>query len=218
MKEKRKIIGFAGQLNNGKNVAGDYLVKYLNSELFQGKKEFNYNNLKWKGVAFGDSLKDLYCDLFKMKRSDLELYKRQDSSPPNMDLPVRKSLQSIGDILRQSKANIWIEKLFDNHKDSNLVITDARYRNEAKAVKDRGGKMVLVYRPGHENDFEHPSESQYKEFIEKLRDCEDGPITDATIPFDWLLVNAGTIEDVIEKLQSKIVPYFEEYFNGTDKN
>ena len=73
--------------------------------------------------------------------------------------------------------------------------------------------MIFVYRPGYEKDIDHPSESQYKEYLNYLRESEDGPISDSGIPFDWFMVNDGTIEDVMNKLEKDIVPYFSEYLN-----
>jgi hypothetical protein len=43
--------------------------------------------------------------------------------------------------------NIWITSLFNNYKeDSNWLITDCRFPNEAKAIKDKGGILIRVNR------------------------------------------------------------------------
>lgn len=41
--------------------------------------------------------------------------------------------------------NIWITSLFNDYKeDSNWLITDCRFPNEAKAIKDKGGILIRV--------------------------------------------------------------------------
>ncbi|HRT02965.1 MAG TPA: hypothetical protein P5513_03400 [Candidatus Diapherotrites archaeon] len=43
--------------------------------------------------------------------------------------------------------NIWITSLFNDYKeDSNWLITDCRFPNEAKAIKDKGGILIRVNR------------------------------------------------------------------------
>jgi len=43
--------------------------------------------------------------------------------------------------------NIWITSLFNDYKeDSNWIITDVRFPNEAKAIKDKGGILIRVNR------------------------------------------------------------------------
>jgi hypothetical protein len=63
---------------------------------------------------------------------------------------IRKSLQILGteagrDVLGE---NIWISTLFSRPTDARLVISDVRYANEAAAIKQRGGYVVKIHRPG----------------------------------------------------------------------
>ena len=47
----------------------------------------------------------------------------------------------------------------DEYKPSNWIITDCRFPNEAEAIKDRGGIIIRVDRPGVEPVNAHPSET-----------------------------------------------------------
>jgi len=75
----------------------------------------------------------------------------------------------------------------------NWIITDLRFKNELKAVKDRGGITIRVERPNErETDASeralHPSETALDNF-----------------KFDYVVYNTGTIEDLIKKIKDILI-------------
>ena len=99
--------------------------------------------------------------------------------------------------------NIWVNALFADYKATNVksyinkfgeeevvdmdlpnwIMTDVRFPNEVKAIKDRGGVVIRVNRDSDVVD-DHPSETS-------LNDYE----------FDYVIENKGSIEDLIEKVK-----------------
>lgn len=76
----------------------------------------------------------------------------------------------------------------------NWIITDMRFVNEMKAVKERNGITIKVVRPVHALSQEnhcgilHPSETSL--------DNEQ---------FDYTIVNDSTIEDLVEKVREILI-------------
>jgi hypothetical protein len=72
----------------------------------------------------------------------------------------------------------WVDALFRDADDSPLVVTDVRFGNEARAIKDRGGLVVKIVRPG----------------IEPLpgNHASEAGIPDELV--DWILNNDSSIE------------------------
>lgn len=80
--------------------------------------------------------------------------------------------------------NIWVNSLFaDYHKESNWIITDCRFQNEAKAIRSKGGILIRIEIDGGKLH-NHPSETSL-----------DG------YDFDYVLSNNGSIEDLIKKVK-----------------
>lgn len=124
---------------------------------------------------------------------------------------VRDLLQLIGteamrDVIHP---NVWVNALFADYKPMkigdnvskftldyksgncfpNWIITDMRFPNELKAIKDRSGITIRVNRPQLiPRDFEHPSETA---------------LDNAT--FDYIINNDGTIEELVEKVKDILV-------------
>jgi len=99
--------------------------------------------------------------------------------------------------------NIWVNSLMNEYKklfnpfsktDSsgdypNWIITDMRFPNEMKAVKDRNGISIRVKRPQLiPKDFEHESETALNDAL-----------------FDYEIDNNGTIEELIEKVREILI-------------
>lgn len=75
---------------------------------------------------------------------------------------VREFLQLLGtDGLRTGlHENTWINALMaDYDLGSNWIVTDTRFPNEAKAIKEAGGIVIRVDRPGVSAVNAHPSET-----------------------------------------------------------
>lgn len=98
-------------------------------------------------------------------------------------MSVREFLQILGtEGLRQGlHKNVWVNALFADYRRAaklvpsdntssdykveyigdypNWVISDCRFKNEAQAIKDRGGYVVRIDRPGVKPVNNHPSET-----------------------------------------------------------
>lgn len=76
---------------------------------------------------------------------------------------IRDILQTVGtDIYRNFiQDNIWLEYIKKEIiPTSNIVITDARFKNERDFLKEIGAVLVLIKRSGYENTSTHISENQ----------------------------------------------------------
>lgn len=93
---------------------------------------------------------------------------------------VRRTLQNYGVAIRGIEADFWVRQPFRTMRPGQAyVVTDVRFPNEVDAVRDRGGKIVRVTRPGLVSTDQHVSETAL-----------DGVVPDAEI------VNDGTLEDL----------------------
>jgi hypothetical protein len=201
------IIAAFGQLANGKDTVCDYLAEALN-------KGIKKKSLKWDRTAFANAVKDVYCSAFDVDRIFIEEWKRNPDNPPGMIMPVRQALQMIGDGFRKIKPDIWIDIAL--RKDNKKIISDGRYINEAKAVKEKGGLNILIYREGFLNDDTNPSEAELKPLVEYCRETlANGKIVHSTLVrypeglnhFDLFLRNDGKVEDLLEKIDKLVIPY-----------
>ncbi len=191
------IYGISGKKGTGKDLIG----KILRSKL-EGKYEIK---------KFADKLKDIVCLLIGCSREDLENreFKNKELSkewwywehkggliPYNcstgtIDCKLIKStprllLQRIGtEAMREIiHPSIWINALFADYNDNySWLITDVRFENECKAIKDKGGILIRVNRESDVID-NHPSETA-------LDDYND---------WDLVIDNDSDIPTLIEKL------------------
>lgn len=139
------IIGFVGFIGSGKDTAADYLVN------FHG----------FRRDSFAATLKDAVADIFGWDRTLIEgrttesrkWRECQDewwSERLGMPITPRWILQQWGtEVCRQGfHDDIWIASLENKMRKTrdNMVITDVRFPNEIKAIKDSGGKVFRIKR------------------------------------------------------------------------
>lgn len=123
-------------------------------------------------------------------------------------MTVREFLQSLGtEAIRYGlHPNAWVNALFVDYLDeynpvqgkiqSNWIITDVRFRNEAEAVQIREGVVIRVNKEDNENPFKniktriHVSERQLDNWN-----------------FDYVIDNNGTIEELIEKVRKMLIHF-----------
>jgi hypothetical protein len=104
----------------------------------------------------------------------------------NSLMTVRDFLQKLGtDAIRDGlHENTWVNAtLADYTTESNWIITDTRFPNEAEAIKKAGGIVVRINRPGVQPINPHPSETS-------LDDWE----------FDAVINNDGDVSDIVHKV------------------
>jgi hypothetical protein len=207
-----KVIGIGGQLGSGKDTLADYLAATLN-------KRFMTAAL-WRRIGFAHAVKKVFMDTFNVTWDFIEEWKRKEEAPPGFDKNIRKSLQFIGDGFRSIKSTIWIETAF--REDIPKIISDVRYLNEARAIKEHDGINVLVWRPGWENNDPNPSESQIKPTIDwcvaggyegRIADWPfGGQLPDYIKDFDFFIRNEGNLDQLYKKVDDILVPAIEEKY------
>lgn len=185
------VIGVAGQLRNGKDMTSDYLAE----------------KLEFKRAAFASNVKKIFCDTFGVDLDFVEKWKTSAESPPGFNMNVRQALQFIGDGFRKIKSDIWIDLVFRNNPEK-IVISDVRYVNELKKIKEKNGVNILIYRPGYLNQETNDSEAQIRPFVEYfLNEGKEGRV-DAEDKFslvDFFIINDGTLEDLYNKIDNLII-------------
>lgn len=73
---------------------------------------------------------------------------------------VRIFLQKLGEGVRNYLGDeTWIDAVLNRARHSDTVIPDVRYTNEAEAIKDEGGLLVKITRPGYGPANGHASEN-----------------------------------------------------------
>lgn len=190
-----KLIGCAGQARNGKDITADYLAKRLG----------------WGRGAFASNVKRIFCESFGVEPEFIEEWKTSREVPEGFQMAVRKALQFIGDGFRQIKGGVWIDMLLRDEPES-LIISDIRYVNELRAVKDRGGYNILICRPGFLNDDPNDSEAVMRKFathfLETGREGKVSSEGDYGL-VDFFVINDGSLEELYDKLDSLVVPHLE---------
>ena len=111
--------------------------------------------------------------------------------------------------------NIWVNALFADYihmdytdvedgikytvlEESKWIITDLRFPNEAKAIKDRGGIVIRVNRPLGPHNLKHNDDGT-TDFNGSLHPSETA-LDDWT--FDYVIDNNGTIEELISNVKN----------------
>lgn len=203
------LIGISGKIGAGKDTVG-IIIRQLG---------FTNNGGTWENMKFAGKLKIIASLLtgIPIKKFEDQEFKKTilgsewgrptKQNPLNAIEPfkditfvemmsVRDLLQKLGtEAMRNGlHENVWVNALFaDYTEDKQWVITDVRFPNEFKAIKEKGGIVIRVNRPGHGNSMKelaeaHPSETAL-----------DGH------EFDYVIENNSNLEQLISKVREILV-------------
>jgi hypothetical protein len=204
------IIGICGFIGSGKDTIADYLV--------------NFNGFRRE--SFANSLKDAVSHVFNWDRTMLEGRTkearewREQVDPwwaTRLNLPnltPRWILQYWGtEVCRRAfHDDIWIASLENKLRNSkdDIVISDCRFPNEIKSIKNAGGIVVRVIRgpePEWYNDAADMNAGDRclnyalaKSRIQNLRIHASETAWVGTT-FDAVLDNNGTIDDLFRQIE-----------------
>jgi hypothetical protein len=152
----------------------EILKDYKNNEWWIEEKS-GWEIKKWAGKlkTIASLLTGIPADKFENQEF------KKTSLGPEWNMTVRDFLQKLGtDGLRNGlHENTWVNALMADYKPTqvqwsdgpiggyedgpmpNWIITDTRFPNEAQAIKDAGGVIIRVDRPGVSAINAHPSET-----------------------------------------------------------
>ena len=199
-------IGVAGQARMGKDVLSNYLRVKLDQSC-----GINF----WDRTAFAFNVKKVFSKTFDVSFDFIEEWKVKSEIPPGFNSTVREGLQQIGDGFRKIKEDIWIELRFRDQF-TPQIISDVRYLNEARKIREEQGLNILIGRSDMLNDDPNGSESQIRPFVAyALDNLETGPIENKDVPknlqelslFDYFIRNDDTLENLYLEADNMLVPF-----------
>lgn len=152
-------------------------------------------NQGFMNVKFADPLKGMMRTMYRYAGlSEVDIHRKLEGDLKEVSCPVlggntpRKAMQTLGTEWRHTvDHHLWTRIFRDRALDlmqcgEPLVCTDLRFISEANLIKDLGGYILRVHRPGPENTDGHVSEKEMD-----------------AIEVDKTIYNVGTIEDLHNK-------------------
>lgn len=202
------IIGICGFIGSGKDTIADYLVNF---------HEFRRD-------SYAGTLKDAVAAVFNWDRELLEGRTKQarewrEQVDPwwanRLNMPTltpRLVLQLWGtEVCRKGfHDDIWIASVENKLRSSrdNIVISDCRFPNEIKSIKQAGGRVVWVKRGKLPEWYDIAVESNRGSFNHMKTAYPDVHVSETAwvgTKFDAEINNNGSIEDLYNQVKSLVL-------------
>lgn len=169
------LVGVAGVVNSGKTTIAELLVKHWGFEQASFAAKLKELALRVNPIA-----EILYGQENRYRDVVLQLGAEGAKEIPE----VRRLFQELGTGVRDILgANTWVDAAVkDLRLDQRYVFSDVRFPNEADAIRDRGGFLLKVTRPGAGLAGAaglHSSETALQDYA-----------------FDWVIDNSGELRDL----------------------
>lgn len=119
-------------------------------------KELAERNITASRVAFADAVKQVAYQLFSWAGlREAYFYEthpgERSSKLPRAGLTPVEIWVAVGNRMRDVYPDVWVNIVLDELPASQVaIITDVRFPNEVAAIKERGGKVLKIVRPGVE--------------------------------------------------------------------
>lgn len=147
------LLGLSGYARSGKDTAASLLPEFQRIAVADVLRDFLY------------ALNPLVAS-FRMDSADIRVqdiideygwagYKNTIYAPEIRELLQRLGTEAGRHLMGE---DIWINATLDNLPPGKYAVTDVRFPNEAEAIRNRGGKMIRIIRPGIEPVNSHFSE------------------------------------------------------------
>ena len=196
------IIAISGLIGSGKDTVADYLV----------------NLHEFRRESFAGNLKNAMCEIFGWDRDMLEGRSKSSREwreqvdewwAKRLNMPhltPRWILQHVGtDVIRgQFHDDMWLASLENKLRktDDDIVISDVRFKNEVKMLKDLGAVCIEVTRGDRPGWYQHAVDGDIKklETLKVHRSEYDWIGTE----FDAVIDNNGTLDELYKQVEDLI--------------
>jgi len=193
------IIAISGLIGSGKDTVADYVV----------------NLHEFRRESFAGNLKNAMCEIFGWDREMLEGRSKSSREwreqvdewwAKRLGIPhltPRWILQHVGtDVIRgQFHDDMWLASLENKLRktDDDIVISDVRFKNEVKMLKDLGAVCIEVVRGDRPGWYQYALEGDIKklETLKVHRSEYDWIGTE----FDATLDNNGTLDELYKQVE-----------------
>jgi hypothetical protein len=199
------IIGICGLIGSGKDTAADYLVNFH----------------EFRRESFANSLKDAVSSVFGWDREMLEGRTKESrewreqpdawwSERLGKPITPRYVLQQWGtEVIREGfHDDMWIASLENKLRTSkdSIVITDCRFPNEIKVLKQRGAKIVWIQRGEQPSWYIMAAKANAGDLFAQTKIKQLGihasEYSWAGTDFDAIIDNNGSIEQLYSQLKN----------------
>lgn len=171
---KPLLIGLTGYAGSGKDTV---------REILEGKHDLD-------GLAFADPIRDMLTALLEscgVKTEWMTERHLKEEPIPEIGASYRQMAQQLGtEWGRAINPDFWLKiaaakiAMYRGFESPGIVISDCRFPNEAQWIKDQGGVIWHILRPGVDPVRAHASEALIKD-----------------LPYDYVIDNRGSIDDLI---------------------
>ena len=173
LSSRSKILGLAGPARCGKSTAGEYFVE----------KGF-------RQLSFAIHLKRAIAAMLNMSLDEVEFYKvNEQIKVPGFNANMRVMQQTLGTEWGREliDPDIWVKctEIEMLSGPAPVVITDVRFENEAAWIRDQGGIILHIDRPGLKSI---EAQNHKSERGLDIKVC------------DWIIYNEGSVEDFRKSL------------------
>ena len=176
------LIGLCGLKNSGKSTISKFLVQH-----------YNFNEF-----AFADSLKRACIEIFGLTNEQVfGSFQDKETIDDYWNVSPRVIMQTLGTLVRNlSKIipnlnHVWIrkihKKIIELPKNTNIVISDVRYNDEAEMIKKLGGIVIKIERKK----------------INDQKDCHESE--NQQIISDFIIYNNSSIENLYLQIKKIIM-------------
>jgi hypothetical protein len=209
------IIGFAGKAATGKTTAARYLESVLDARVtilpmarvLRDEVEAFLRSIgahDYVPLVYGcqdDKVRIFYVDEKKAHEQCpiwghfVEEHRDIQDRPGLSAVTVRRILQWWGTEYRRSQdpdywTKAWGRKITQYDVDKTLVLVDdVRFMNELSVIREHGGLIVKIERPGFDGANNHSSETSLDEYHD----------------WDGVIVNDGTLDEFCAKAETLVV-------------
>ena len=183
-----KVIALGHRRFVGKDTLARFIINHL---------RINHADLSIQKIAFADELKRIAHEVFRLQGLQAKSYYDDDPNKkeeiiPQLGISARDLWIKYGNQMREYHNDIWVELALDNIYAKVVIITDLRYPNEAKALKELGAVLIRIDRPS----------------IPKSDDVADTALDDYE---DWDYIienndNLTVLHDRINAIVNEIIP------------
>jgi hypothetical protein len=191
------LVGVVGLIGSGKDTVAERLAQ-----------EHNF-----KKDSFAKSLKDAVSSMFNWDREMLEGKTDESrawrekldtfwSKQMGKEVTPRWVLQHFGtEVMRQNMHDaIWIDSCLARYKGEHTVISDTRFENEIKTIRESGGKIILVKRGQNPDWF-----TSYVEGNIMPAGVHSSEYAWAKSEFDYVIKNDGTLEELYQQVDDLVI-------------